>query len=66
MRMIEVCEDSFWELQDDGIGYCLACGEERDGYTEPDARKYPCTSCGKHQVYGVHSLLMMDRIKILD
>jgi hypothetical protein len=46
------------ELGTDNPGFCVACGEERDG-CEPDARKYPCESCGKSQVYGAMELLLM-------
>jgi hypothetical protein len=40
----------------DDPGFCLACGAERGG-TEPDARRYPCESCGEKQVYGSEELL---------
>ena len=46
------------ELGTDNPGFCVACGEERDG-CEPDARNYPCESCGKSQVYGAMELLLM-------
>lgn len=39
-------------------GFCLACGDEQNG-VEPDARKYRCTSCGKHKVYGGEELVLM-------
>lgn len=44
---------------DDNIGFCIDCGEEHDGI-EPDARHYECENCGKHSVYGVEELLIMD------
>jgi hypothetical protein len=40
------------------LGFCLACGAEHDG-VEPDARRYRCTECGLHKVYGAEELLMM-------
>lgn len=43
---------------DDNLGFCRACGEEAYG-VEPDARNYPCESCGEHEVYGAEELLMM-------
>ena len=42
---------------DDYIGFCLACGEEHYNI-EPDARKYPCESCGENQVYGAEEILI--------
>lgn len=47
--------------RDDGTGYCNACGTKRKGFTEPDAKHYPCTrkSCGKHEVYGAEQLLLL-------
>ena len=40
-------------------GFCRACGEEQDG-CEPDARRYPCDSCGAAaSVYGAAELVMM-------
>lgn len=44
------------------IGFCLACGEERE-CTEPDACKYPCESCGARKVYGAEELLLMGLIE---
>ncbi len=43
---------------DDNTGFCLACGQDRGG-VEPDARKYPCESCGARKVYGAQELLIM-------
>lgn len=43
---------------ENGVGWCLACGEEADG-VEPDAKKYVCNSCGKPKVYGMEELMMM-------
>jgi sulfatase maturation enzyme AslB (radical SAM superfamily) len=45
-------------LADNSTGFCLACGAERSN-TEPDARKYPCETCGAAKVYGAEELLMM-------
>ena len=42
----------------DSMGWCLACGAEH-GCVEPDARKYPCTDCGAHKVYGHEELALM-------
>ena len=43
---------------DNNEGFCLACGNTEDG-VEPDARKYPCHSCGAHKVYGAEELGLM-------
>lgn len=43
---------------DDGSGICLACGEDASG-CEPDARNYPCESCGARKVYGAEEILIM-------
>jgi hypothetical protein len=37
-------------------GFCLACGNERDG-TAPDARRFRCEACGANQVYGLDELM---------
>ena len=39
-------------------GICMDCGEEHFE-VEPDARKYPCESCGKKAVYGAEEALLM-------
>jgi hypothetical protein len=41
----------------DNPGFCTACGEEADG-CEPDARRYKCSYCGDHAVYGADELLI--------
>lgn len=43
---------------DDSSGFCLACGHHQHG-VEPDARKYPCESCGEHRVYGAEEIVLM-------
>lgn len=49
---------------DDYNGICLACGEIQHGGVEPDARAYPCDSCGAPGVYGLEEALLMDRVTI--
>lgn len=46
-------------------GICLACGDFR-GECEPDARKYECWNCGKHEVYGLEEAMMMGAINIVE
>ena len=38
------------------MGFCIACGLEHMEI-EPDARRYPCESCGERAVYGAQELL---------
>ena len=38
------------------MGFCIACGLEHMEI-EPDARRYPCESCGEKAVYGAQELL---------
>jgi Zn finger protein HypA/HybF involved in hydrogenase expression len=45
------------EMDDEGMGWCLACGEQQPA--EPDARKYECESCGAAKVYGAAELALM-------
>ncbi|HMD61047.1 MAG TPA: hypothetical protein VKG78_06430 [Opitutaceae bacterium] len=42
----------------DNPGFCTRCGAEADG-VEPDARNYPCESCGEDGVHGAEELLLM-------
>jgi len=42
----------------DDPGFCTNCGQEHGG-CEPDARDYPCESCGESSVYGAGDLFMM-------
>ena len=44
---------------DDQLGICLACGEDHDYPVEPDARRYPCSCCGKRAVYGAQEIMFM-------
>jgi hypothetical protein len=55
-RVLEACERRMTSLDDPG--FCLACGNEQDG-CEPDARNYPCESCGERRVYGAEELVLL-------
>lgn len=57
--------DEFLEYEEDYIGLCINCGEERS-MCEPDARNYTCESCEKKQVFGVPELLQMGQITITE
>ena len=52
--IIDAVERSMMDL--DYPGFCVACGLEHGG-CEPDARKYPCESCGERAVYGAEALM---------
>lgn len=54
--ILEAAEDSMFGMEN--IGFCTACGAEHYG-CEPDARRYECEECGKHQVYGAPELVIM-------
>jgi hypothetical protein len=54
-------ETQFQNADENGIGFCLACGKKRT-HTEPDARKYECDRCHNHTVYGAAELLLMNLI----
>ena len=43
---------------DDMLGFCVACGDEASP-VEPDAKRYPCESCGERAVYGAEQILLM-------
>lgn len=45
-------------------GFCLACGIEVFSGVEPDARKYPCESCGEDMVYGVEELALTGLVEV--
>jgi hypothetical protein len=49
------------DVLESGNGICLDCGEIQYGGIEPDARDYPCDSCGKHKVYGLEEAVLMGR-----
>lgn len=47
------------EESDNGRGFCMKCGAERDGWTEPDVEDYPCDEgCGNF-VHGAQEILLM-------
>lgn len=46
-------------LDEEGGGFCLACGEGQEG-CEPDMRRGLCDACGEPKVYGAAELVLMD------
>jgi hypothetical protein len=65
-RTIRLSEAEYAELSADCGGVCLACGEIQWGGCEPDARNYPCESCGQNRVFGVEEALMMGRVEFTE
>ncbi len=64
--VVRVSEDEFGEaMQDNGIGFCRACGASDSG-VEPDAERYRCEFCGAVEVYGAEQLLIMGKLAIED
>lgn len=55
-EILSLAEEQMFGMGNDGI--CVVCGEVRGG-CEPDARNYPCESCGKQAVYGASELVLM-------
>lgn len=49
--------DLLQQMDDEGQGFCLACGEIVDG-VEPDAVRYECEGCGEKKVYGASELVL--------
>lgn len=46
------------EATDQGRGFCMKCGAERDDWTEPDVTNYPCDEgCGDF-VMGAQEILL--------
>lgn len=45
------------ELDENGLGFCLACGEHQEA--EPDVSKDVCRLCGAAKVYGAAELALM-------
>lgn len=45
-------------LENDCMGFCLACGSEAYN-VEPDARRYTCETCQQPKVYGLQELMIM-------
>lgn len=45
-------------MNEDGEGFCLACGHTQGG-VEPDARRYTCGACKAPKVFGAEELVLM-------
>lgn len=55
-----------WEYDNHSTGFCISCGEEWEGYCEPDAANYFCETCGEHKLFGFMELVMMDLVTITE
>lgn len=55
-------EDEMYGVNCSEDGFCLGCGSTQGG-VEPDARRYPCESCGDHLVFGFQELLLMGLLR---
>lgn len=53
-RVLTAAREQMFGLENPG--FCIFCGTEAEG-CEPDARKYPCESCGERGVDGAQELL---------
>lgn len=52
------------EFEERTNGGCISCGELTYRGVEPDAKEYPCESCGENKVFGLEQLLVMDQLKL--
>ena len=55
-ELLEAVESQMFGTENPG--FCIECGERREG-CEPDAKNYPCESCGEKEVYGASELVLM-------
>jgi Zn finger protein HypA/HybF involved in hydrogenase expression len=61
---LRITEQQYRRLCDEDSGKCLACGDESDGFVEPDARGYKCHNCGEMAVMGAEEMLVQSLIEI--
>ena len=61
---IQMTQDEWQDARDNYVGWCRSCGRDHDS-CEPDARNYPCDSCGKSDVYGAEEWLINDWIEFV-
>ena len=58
---IYLSEAQYFDMNENYGGFCIECRETAHP-VEPDARHYPCESCGVHAVFGVEELLIRGMI----
>jgi hypothetical protein len=59
-----ISEEEYYDHCDSDDGLCLACGEIREGSTEPDAEGYECEECGAHKVMGFEQAMICGFIEV--
>jgi hypothetical protein len=62
---IEMTEKSMHIARSWDDGFCINCGN-RNLHIEPDAKERKCNDCGQFKVFGIGSLLEMDKIEFVD
>jgi hypothetical protein len=62
---IRLSKDEFHDLNENGGGACLACGDIVESGVEPDARGYRCGHCGEPKVYGIEECVIMGRVELV-
>lgn len=61
----ELSENEFNVWNEDGIGFCIACGTRSDT-CETSAAGYTCESCGQGAVCGLEVLAMRGYISFFE
>lgn len=61
---IKMTMDEYRDHRENYDGFCLACGEVKEGGCEPDCENYLCESCEAMAVQGLENLLIADLIEI--
>lgn len=61
---IDVSRSDYKDLEESYSGICVNCLSVRHGQTEPDARKYHCSTCDTKNVYGMSELILMGCLNI--
>ncbi len=54
--------DFLQQQEEGGVGYCIVCHGQHEGYVDPDGRDMLCQQCGAHGVHGLDEILMMGLI----
>lgn len=60
-HVFHMTEAEYYELDDDSIGLCYACGATVE-MCEPDAARYHCDECHSNRAYGAANALLMHHI----
>lgn len=57
-------QDTYWFLDDAGVGFCLGCGNKVEGLVA-DAYRKECPKCSAKKVYSIFELVQMGSIAVL-